>query len=153
MWGETARVTSRLVQTRLLSRLLARVLGSLLLFYLISGPPTFLEAETMAPGDTLFHRFTWSRLWCGCLRFRNTANHSAADVALFRLPSGAARNMSLGPGPSYSVQQNVTGAASSRLAHTAFFSSFFFLFFFRCFWSGASSLTSLFSPARSVSRV
>lgn len=81
------------------------ILGSLLLFYLISGPPTFLEVETLAPGDTLFHETTWSRLWCNCLKFENVNNHSADDIALYRLAESA--KLSLNRTLSYDAAQVV----------------------------------------------
>ena len=85
------------------------VLGSLFLFYLVSGPPTFLEVETLARGDTFFHNTTWSRLWCGCLKLESANNHTPNDVSLYRLPLDRPSHMSLSQHLSYDVVQNISG--------------------------------------------
>jgi hypothetical protein len=82
------------------------VLGSLFLFYLISGPPTFLDVVTMSPGDTLFHNESWSRLWCECIQFESFNNRSLDDIALYRLPANA--NLPLSDHVAYNVTQNVS---------------------------------------------
>ncbi len=64
------------------------VLGSLFLFYLISGPPTFLDVVMLSPGDTLFHSETWSRLWCQCIFFESFNNKTNHDISLYRFPEG-----------------------------------------------------------------
>jgi hypothetical protein len=84
------------------------VLGSLFLFYLISGPATFLEVVTMSPGDTIFHDTTWSRMWCGCIQLGSTHNVTATEVALYRFPADA--KLPLTVPLSYQVTQNVSNA-------------------------------------------
>ncbi len=82
------------------------VLGSLFLFYLISGPPTFLEVVTMSPGDTIFHETTWSRMWCECIQFATVHNVTTTDAALYRFPGGT--KLPLSVPVSYQVTQNVS---------------------------------------------
>ncbi len=82
------------------------VLGSLFLFYLISGPPTFLDVVTLSPGDTVFHQETWSRLWCECIQFESFNNRSLDDVSLYRFPADT--KLPLSVHLSYSVSQNVS---------------------------------------------
>jgi hypothetical protein len=82
------------------------VLGSLFLFYLISGPPTFLDIVTVAKGDTMFHTETWSRLWCQCILFESFNNKTDHDVSLYRFPQDT--KLPLTVHVSYNVSQNVS---------------------------------------------
>ena len=95
------------------------VLGSLLLFYIMSGPPTFLEVEVMAPGSTLFHNFTWSRLWCECVKFENVNNHSASDISLWELSEPP--NVTLSSKFDYEVEQTVADEYASFEFWEAYF--------------------------------
>jgi len=55
---------------------------SFFMFYLLSGPPTFLEEIRMVGGDTVFYVPTWSSTWCECLQFDSHNNRSADDITL-----------------------------------------------------------------------
>lgn len=81
----------------------------MLLFYLISGPPTFLDVVTLSPGDTVFHTETWSRDWCECVLFQSFHNASLSEIALYRFPSDV--NLSLSRRVVYNVTQNVSNTA------------------------------------------